>query len=88
MQITQIERAVEADYKISNTENKKLEIGLVTTKCDVYSCEDDVTCVREAYSHLQLEVKEATTFARNLLIVGMILIMAVGFAAVCKFTLF
>ena len=88
MKITQIQRAIENDYKISNTENKKLETGFVTTKCDVDSCEDYFTCVREANARLQLRAKKSTMSARNLLIVGIMGIMAAVFSAGCKFTLF
>ena len=88
MKITQIQRAVENDFKILYAENKKLEIGFVTTKCDVDSCEDDFTCVREANTRLQLGAKEATRSARNLLIAGIIWIMAAVFSAGRKFTLF
>ena len=83
MKITQIQRAVEDDYKISNAGNKKLETGFVTTKCDLDSFEDAFTCVREANTRLQLGAKESTTSARNLLIVGIVI-----FSAGCKFTLF
>ena len=88
MKITQTQRAVEDGCKISNTESKKLEIGFVTTKCEVDSCEDDFASVREANTRLQLGAKESTISARNLLIVGIIWIMAVSFTAGCKFTLF
>lgn len=81
MKITQIHRAVENDFKISYAESKKLEIGFVTTKCDVDSCEDDFTCVRQANTGLQLGAKESTMSARNLLIFGIIWIMVVTFSA-------
>ena len=80
MKITQIQRAIEDNLKLSYAENKKLEIGFVTTNCDIDSCEDDFTCVREANTRLQLN--------SILLIVGIILIMAAAFTAGCKFTLF
>ena len=86
--ITQIKHAVEDDYKISNADDKRLEMGLVNAECDLDSCEDSMSYIREDNRRFQLEAKDAITSVQNLLstvkvvITGMIFVAAL--AAGCK----
>jgi len=56
--IIQIKHAVEDDYKISNADDKVLAMGLVNAECDLDSCEDGMSYIREDDSQLQLVAKD------------------------------
>lgn len=63
-------------------------MGLVNAGCDLDSCEDGMSYIREDNRRLQLEAKDAITSVQNLLaavkvvITGMIFVAAL--AAGCK----
>ena len=54
-------------------------MGLVNAECDLDSCEDGMSYIREDNRRLQLEAKDATV---KVVITGMILVAAL--AAGCK----
>jgi len=81
----EIKHAFEDVYKISNVDDKRLEMGLVNAECDLDSCEEGMNYIREDNRRLQLEAKDAITSAvQNLLatvkvvITGMILVAALA----------
>jgi len=80
----EMKHAVEDDYKISNADDKRLEMGLVNAECDLDSCEDGMSYIREDNRRLPLEAKDAITSVQNLLatvkvvITGMIFVAALA----------
>ena len=93
MKITQIQTAFKNDFKISCNDNKKLEIGLVTAKCDLDSCQDILSRERDAIDGMQRRANEAIASVHiKLLAITLIVITGTVFlaalAAGCKFGLF
>ena len=87
LKITQIQTAFDQDFKISFNDNKKLEIGLVTARCDLDSCQDILSRERDAIDGIQLGAKQAITIAITLVVITGTVFVAALYAG-CRFKLF
>lgn len=57
VQITQIRKSRENDYKISSTKSKDLEIQLTTAKRDLGNCEDGLSDVEGDTERLKAAIR-------------------------------